>query len=79
MTDKKLPPDADGQNDDRAEAAETAVAAYRQTQKTDLEDALCDLLCDLQHWADRNDMNFAHELERGNGHYWSETQTEGGW
>ncbi len=75
----KLPPDPDGQNGDRAEWAELAILAFRKATGTDEEDAVCDLIADLQHWCDRNGYDFEAEVKRGNGHYWAETQTEGGW
>ncbi len=48
-----LPPDPEGMNDDRAGWAETALQAFMAETGTDVEDALSDLLCDLQHLCDR--------------------------
>ena len=49
-----LPPNPDGQNGDRAEAAETALQAHRiQRPDSSSESTLSDLLTDLMHWQDR--------------------------
>ena len=60
-------------NDDRASWAEVALVdalrAFMKTTRTDREDALSDLLADLLHWCDSNDIDFDRELERGRGHY----------
>lgn len=47
------------------------------TTKTDKEDALKDLLCDLMHWADRNGFSFDAELLRGRAYYADETAPTG--
>lgn len=70
---KRLPPDPDGQNDERAEWAERALLEFIRATRTDEEDALMDLLGDLMHWADRNDCDFEHELRRARTHYEAET------
>ena len=70
---KKLPPDPENQNDDRARWAETALNSFRQETGADTEDALPDLLCDLMHLADRKGWNFEAELERARTHYEAET------
>lgn len=69
----KLPPDPDGQNNDRAKWAQEAIAAFMEATGTDLEDALPDLLCDLMHWADRNGQQFGMMLERARENYKAET------
>ena len=74
-----LPPDPDGQNDDRADWAESALVTFRDKTGTDKDDALCDLIADLLHWCDRYGYDFDNELKRGRGHYWAETQEGGGW
>ena len=71
-----LPPDPDGKNDDRASWAGRAVAAFQEATRTDDEDALCDLLADLMHWCDRNQSDFATELDRAQHHYDAETGAE---
>lgn len=68
-----LPPDPDGQNDDRASWAGAAIERFIGVTRTDFEDAPSDLLCDLMHWCDRNGFTFANELERAYGHYSEET------
>lgn len=71
-----LPADPDGMNDSRAAWAEQALAEFMQATGTDREDALGDLLCDLMHWADRNDQNFNSELESARRCYEEETYKE---
>jgi len=75
----EIPPDPDGQNGDRADWAGAAIEEFRGQTGTDEEDAVCDLIADLHHWADRHGMNWEDEVKRGDGHYWAETQKEGGW
>lgn len=79
---KALPPDPENQNDDRAEWAEAAIKAFIKVTRTDRGDALADLLCDLMHWADRNDeeatgneemQDFDQALARARMHYTEET------
>lgn len=73
---RKLPPDPDGQNDDRADWARTALRAFMRATGTDLEDALGDLLCDLRHWADRNGFDFDATCERSGRMYVEETRED---
>jgi hypothetical protein len=68
-----LPPDPDGMNDDRAPWAGAAIAKFMDLTGTDLEDALCDLMCDLMHWSDRQDFGFEAALDRARYHYEAET------
>ena len=72
----ELPPDTDGQNDDRAKWAATAIVAFMTETGTDRQDALADLLADLRHWADRNGVEWRTELRRGMAHYEAETEEE---
>jgi hypothetical protein len=67
-----LPPDPDGMNQQRAAWAAEALNVFRDEDGT-AEDALCDLLCDLMHWCDRNGVQFGEQLQRGMGHYREET------
>ena len=48
-----LPPDPDGQNDDRASWAEEAIVAFESETGCDREDALADLLADLRQFVRR--------------------------
>lgn len=48
-----LPPDPDGQNDDRAKWADAAITAFRRETGSDDDTILSDLLADLMHWSDR--------------------------
>src|SRR5262245_47782084 len=70
---RTLPPDPEGMNDRRAEWAAKAMSTFTETTGTDLEDSLGDLLCDLMHWADRNDFDFHLALDRARWHYDVET------
>ncbi len=64
-----LPPDPEGMNDRRARWASLALAAFMAATRTDPEDAICDLIADLRHWADRNGQDFDREADRGARHY----------
>lgn len=52
-----------------AEHAARTMLVYQQYTGSDKEDALCDLLADLMHWADEQGFDFEYELERAHGHY----------
>ena len=69
---KDLPPDPENMNDHHAQRAATAL---RLIHASDYEAALCDLLCDLMHWCDRNEFDFDDELSRARRHYDAETTT----
>lgn len=71
-----MPPDPDGKNDERAEYAAAAIRAFQHQTQTDDDDALGDLLCDLQHFADREGYDFKKMLERAAMHYEAETRAE---
>jgi hypothetical protein len=73
---KQLPPDPEEMNDDRAEWAAAALRDFQCTTGTDYGDALADLLCDLAHWCDRNDIDFEASMSIARMHY--EAETEGG-
>lgn len=62
-----------GMNADRERRAYAALQAYRRETRTDEDDALADLLCDLQHWASRNGYCFQSELERADMYFEAET------
>jgi hypothetical protein len=70
----KLPPDPDGENDTRAAWADAALQTFMNDCCTDREDAVCDLVCDLHHWCDRNGLDFYFELRRSEKHYAEETR-----
>lgn len=73
-----LPPDPDGQNEERAAAwAGVALAAFMEETGADEEDAICDLLADLRHWCDRNGERWAEVIDHAMKVYEAET-TEGG-
>lgn len=59
-------------NEDRARWAGEAVeffAKESRMQEEDKELVLGDLLCDLQHWADANEVDFAEALMNGMSNY----------
>jgi hypothetical protein len=68
-----LPPDPENMNDRRAAWAEYCLQEFLRNTGTEAEDMLCDLLCDLQHWCDRNGRDWAIELTRAEVHYRQET------
>lgn len=68
-----LPADPEGMNDDRALWADAAIRAFMDVCRTEFEDSLGDLLCDLMHWADRAGFQFDLALERARCHYEAET------
>jgi hypothetical protein len=73
-----LPPDPEGQNDDRANYASTALLAFADMtglNQADIDEgtALGDLLCNLMHWCDRHDVSFDDGLSTARWHYTSET------
>ena len=71
-----LPPNPDGQNNERASWADHALRAFMAETGTDYEDALCDLLCDLMHLSDRAPFDFEAALVRARDHYLAETEPE---
>jgi hypothetical protein len=64
-------------NAERAASADAALMAYMSRTRCDCEDCLADLLCDLMHWADKCEFDFAEMLYRARYHYDAE-RTEGG-
>jgi hypothetical protein len=70
---KRLPPDPENMNADRAEWAAAALRYFQCATGADYDDALGDLLCDLMHWSDRNDFHFEAALSRARMHYEAET------
>ncbi len=72
---KRLPPDPEGMNDDRAEWALSAIRHFQTITGTDFEDALSDLLCDLMHACDRDPELgvFSTQLKRAVACYAEET------
>jgi hypothetical protein len=62
-------------NKDRAEWAAAALRHFQCTTGTDYADALPDLLCDIHHWCDRENVNFQAALDRARQHYDTESST----
>jgi len=75
MTDP-LPPDPEGLNNDRAQWAAAALRWFQRETGTDDDTALCDLLCDLMHWCDRNNSDFDGALSTARMRYRAETDRE---
>ena len=75
--DPMLPADPDHMNGSRAEWAGSAVVEFQRKTGSDNEDALCDLLCDLMHWADYEGYDFEAALLRAQHHYLAETGQPG--
>jgi len=77
---KTLPPDPDGQNDDRAKWARHALLSFQGLVGTEDEDAISDLLCDIMHLCDREmdgyETDFEAALDRARGHYTGETMPD---
>ena len=63
-------------NDNRVKWAAAAVRQFQSETGTEFDNALSDLLADLHHWADRNALDFDHELSRARMHYEAETMPE---
>jgi hypothetical protein len=80
QTDKPIPPDPEGQNDDRASWAAHAIEAFSDitNMRNDGEDdetILGDLLTDLMHWCDRQGIDFDTKLITARVNYAVETRT----
>lgn len=72
MAIKLIPPDPDGMNDERAGRAGHIIRLFIELAGTG--EPLRDLLCDLAHWADRNDKDFETELRAALSNYKAETE-----
>lgn len=69
-----LPPDPDGENDNRAGWANEAIATFQTETECEDSDVLVDLLCDLRHWADREGRDWEAEFDRAMRMYAEETK-----
>ena len=56
-------------NGSRAAWAQRAIQAFESETSCDREDSLCDLLCDLMHFAAQGQFDFDRELSRAQGHF----------
>jgi hypothetical protein len=65
-------------NLDLAEWAAAALRHFQCVTGTEHEDALSDLLCDLMHWSDREDIDFQNALDTARMHYEAECEESGG-
>jgi hypothetical protein len=61
-------------NLDRAEWAAAALRHFQCITGTEYDDALTDLLCDLKHWSDREDIDFQNTLDTAHMHYEAECE-----
>jgi hypothetical protein len=90
MKDSQMPPngtrDEGITNDERASWAEVGLLAFGQrtgmvrSHVGDKEDAflvVADLLCDIAHWCDRNDVDLQSALRLATSHYLEETRGQG--
>lgn len=71
---KPLPPDPEELNNERAQWADNAITTFQMFTRTDIQDAVSDLLADLMHWCDRHGFDFHKELGRAESHYDEETR-----
>lgn len=77
---KTLPPDPENMNDDRAEWAAAAIHAFGHTTRMiqageDHDTIVCDLIADIMHWCDRNEVDFDDCLRIATNHYSAETES----
>lgn len=70
-----LPPDPDSRNEARSEFGAAALQAGCEEPET--EYGLTDVLANLAHYCDRNDLNLAEEISRAEIAYDAETSGEG--
>lgn len=59
-------------NLNRAESAQAALSHFQSTTGTEHDNALPDLLCDLLHWSNRENVNFDKALDTARMHYEAE-------
>lgn len=75
-----LPPDPEGQNDDRAEWARQALETFAATTGLNMDgetpEAIGDLLANIMHFCDRNGLDFDERLANARFHYDEETQDD---
>lgn len=79
----RIPPDPEDMNDQRAEAAGSALDTFTNDMGETGEDEdldiqnLTDLIADFGHFCDRNNIDFADILRRAQYHYDEETDNKG--
>lgn len=77
---KQLPPDPEGMNDKRAQWAHQALENFGEATGLSMihekECVVTDLLCDLRHWCDRNEVDFEGSLRMAEMHYEAETNPD---
>jgi len=77
-----FPPDPDNQNEDRSKWAQAAIQTFvditgLDTEADGFDTTLSDLLADIAHFCDRNDLSFHDLLDRAQRHYQAETDGKG--
>ena len=75
----EVPADPEALNDSRAMWAEVALRAFTEETGLDIEGdgwdiAICNLVADLRHLADRHDLSWDAVLDRVDNHYTEETR-----
>lgn len=72
----KLPTETTEMNDLRALWASQALSEFERETRCDREagESISDLICDLAHYADRNDLSLTALLARAERHYLEETE-----
>lgn len=63
-------------NENRADWADSALAAFAIITRCDTEDALPDLLCNLMHYAGQNGIDFNAMLQRARSNFEAEIEEE---
>lgn len=73
-----LPPDPEGMNDDRADWADDVLRRFANITDMhflkDQPELVTDLITNLHHWCDRNDVDFDQSMESATMHYTEETR-----
>jgi hypothetical protein len=78
---KKLPPDPEEMNDQRAAWAEDALEQFasqtrHRADDRDWEEIVSDFLSNMHHFCDRAGLNWGACVDRGHDHYYEETLPE---
>jgi len=75
----KIPQDPDQKNADRADWARLAIDEFRHNTMPDFEmkEVLVDLLTDIAHLCDREQIDLIECIRRASGHYEKETGEDG--
>jgi hypothetical protein len=79
---KKLPPDPEEMNDQRAAWAQESLEQFAsetryRPEDRDWEEIVSDFLSNVRHFCDRTDVNWVACVNRADNHYYEETLPEG--